>query len=224
MVLALVLAAAGCSNGDIFGSSNSGRSSSSPSFGDKISSLFRNPSVDIQMQQQAQASVPPGTLPDDYECPDVLIRDGTSTYSVSAPGADASAMTLRYQASFGQTARECKLLANVLSIKVGIEGRIIVGPAGAPTQAEIPLRFAVVREGPEPKTIVSKLRWFKVDIPPGAANVEFTQIEDDLSFPAPRPNELDAYVVYVGFDRAATKEPERKKPVKPPPRTSRRQG
>jgi hypothetical protein len=131
-------------------------------------------------------------------------------------------MSLRYQATFGQMARECGRAGNMLTMKVGVEGRVILGPAGGPGQVEMPLRYAVVREGPEPKTIVSKLRWVTVEIPPGESNVPFTQVEDELSFPMPREHELEAYVVYVGFDRAAVKEPAKKKPVKPPRRPARR--
>ena len=131
-------------------------------------------------------------------------------------------MSLRYQASFGQTVRECKLLGNTLTIRVGVEGRVILGPAGGPGQIEVPLRYAVVQEGPEPKTIVTKLRWFTVAIPPGETSVAFMQIEEELSFPMPRGSGLDAYVVYIGFDRAAVKEPEKKKPAKKPPPISRR--
>lgn len=110
-------------------------------------------------------------------------------------------------------------------MKVGIEGRIILGPAGGPGQFEIPLRYAVVQEGPEPKTILTKLRWFTVPIPPGVPHVPFTQIEEDISFPMPlHPSELDAYVVYVGFDSAAAKVPEKKTPAKKPPPKPRRPG
>jgi hypothetical protein len=129
---------------------------------------------------------------------------------------------MRYQASFGQTARECKLAGNVLTIKVGIEGRLIVGPAGGPGQVEVPIRYAVVQEGPEPKPITTKLHWQPVMVQPGETNVSFTQIEEDLTFPLPRGNALEAYVVYVGFDRAAVKVPEKKKPAKKPAPVSRR--
>ena len=90
--------------------------------------------------------------------------------------------------------------AGTVHMRVGVQGRVIVGPAGAPAQAEVPLRYAVVREGVEPKTIVTKFRRFPVPIPPGNTNVEFTDIEEDLSFPLPSVNELQAYVVYIGFD------------------------
>lgn len=174
-------------------------------------------------QPQPEASVAPTAPPAEYDCPGVAIRQGTSTFTVSAPGADPSVMTLRYQATFAQTARECALVGTTLKMKIGIEGRIILGPAGGPGQMEIPVRYAVVEEGPEPKTIVTKLRWVTVAIPPGQPNVPFTFIDDDLSFPMPgQAAELDAYVVYVGFDRAAVKVPEKKVPAKKPPPKPRR--
>jgi hypothetical protein len=61
-----------------------------------------------------------------------------------------------------------------------------------------------------------------VTVPPDEGFVTFTQIVEDLTFPLPRGNALDAYVVYVGFDRAAAKEPEKKKPVKKPAPVARR--
>ena len=214
-VLLLGLLVADCSS---FGySSTTGSTSrSSPSFGERLSSFFGDKSAQSQVQVSNPAALPP-----DFDCPTVEIRTGTSTYTVSAPGADASAMNLRYQATIGDTARECKLAAGTLTIRLGLEGRIILGPAGVPGQVEVPLRVAVVREGPDPKTILSKLHWFSVTVPPGETNVLFTQIEDDLSFPMPRGNEIDAYVVYIGFDRAAVKEPVRKPP---PPAKKRGRG
>jgi hypothetical protein len=86
-------------------------------------------------------------------------------------------------------------------MRVGVQGRVIVGPAGAPNQVDVPLRYAVVREGVEPKTIVSKFRRVPVSLG-GATNVMFTDIEEDLRFPMPSHAELEAYVVYIGFDEA----------------------
>jgi hypothetical protein len=133
---------------------------------------------------------------------------------MSANPAEESAMNLRYQVGIGQTARECKLNAGTLTIRVGMQGRVILGPAGVPGQIEVPVRLAVVHEGPEPKTIVTKLNRVAVTIPPGDGNVPFTMIEEDLSFPMPRGGVIDEYIVYIGFDPQAMREPTRR----PPPR------
>ena len=136
----------------------------------------------------------------DENCPSADIRQGASTLAVAAKTQQPTASDLRYQLSITQLARQCALEGPDVRIRVGVQGRVIVGPAGAPSQVEVPLRYAVVREGVEPKTIVSKFRRIPVALPPGSSNVTFTDIEEDLRFPLPSPAELEAYVVYIGFD------------------------
>jgi hypothetical protein len=223
-LVTLALSAGGCSTDRIFGSSPTpeaaGAARSSPSFGDRISNLFGNRTT----QAEPQASGTPPVTIEEIDCPTVTVRPGTSTFAVSAPGSEPSVLTLRYQATFAQFARECKLNGTTLTIKVGVEGRVILGPAGGPGQLELPLRYAVVQEGPDPKTVITKLRWVQVPVPDGVTNVPFSVVEDELSFPLPRRHELDAFVIYVGFDREAMKEPARKRPSKPPARPARRPG
>lgn len=139
----------------------------------------------------------------EIECPGVSVRHGAATLAITAPGTETGPMTTRYQVSIGQTARECAALGGVMTMKVGIEGRVLLGPAGGPGQVDIPLRMAVVQEGPNPKTVVSKFYKLAVAIPPGQTSVPFVHVEQDLTFPTPRPADFDAYIVYVGFDPAS---------------------
>src|SRR5882672_7080421 len=44
--------------------------------------------------------------PAEIDCPGVEVRQGASTLAISAPGAEAGPMTMRYQVTIGQTARE----------------------------------------------------------------------------------------------------------------------
>jgi hypothetical protein len=141
--------------------------------------------------------------------------------SSSANPAEASALNLRYQVSIGTTARECRLLpGNTLSIKVGMQGRIILGPEGTPGTFEVPVRFAVVREGIEPKPITTRLDRVAVTVPPNDTNVLFSHVAEGLEFPMPRSSEIDSYVVYIGFDPSAVQEPSKK--PKPKPAAKRR--
>lgn len=149
----------------------------------------------------------------DDNCPTVDVRAGTGTLAVSTKTQQTTANDVRYQLTFTELARQCALSANVIRIRVGVQGRAVAGPAGAPSQLDVPLRYAVVREGIEPKTIVTKFRRVPVSMPPGAPNVVFTDIEEDLSFPLPSLEELQAYVVYVGFDELGDRE-QRRPPAK----------
>jgi hypothetical protein len=142
------------------------------------------------------------------------VRQGASTLAITEPGAEAGPMTTRYQVSIAQTARECAALGGAMTMKVGVEGRVLLGPVGGPGQIDIPLRMAVVQEGTTPKTVVSKFYRFAVAIPPGQTNIPFVHIEQDLTFPMPRGGDLDAYVVYVGFDPQSLATKPARKPAK----------
>jgi hypothetical protein len=139
------------------------------------------------------------------------VQLGQAPLTVSAnPAEEASAMNLRYQVGIGDTARECKLAGGTVTMRVGVQGRVVLGPAGVPGQIDVPLRLAVVHEGPNPKTIMTKLNRVPVTVPPGDGNVSFTMIEEDISFPMPRAGIIDEYIVYVGFDPQGMREPGRR--------------
>ena len=115
--------------------------------------------------------------------------------------------------------RSCHVANRIVTMRIGIQGRVIVGPAGAPPQVNVPLRLAVVMEGLEPKPITTKLMHIPVAMPPNDTNVLFTHVEDQISFPLPPGDQIDSYIVYVGFDPLAVREPVKKKPApKPKPK------
>ena len=154
----------------------------------------------------------------DVECPSVTVRTGAATLMIgSKPGqGDPSALDLRYQATILRTARECRVNSGVMTMKVGVEGRVITGPAGGPGTVNVPLRLAVVQEGVNPKTILSKFASVPVDIAGSVDRAPFTHIDSEISFPLPQPiSNIDAYVVYVGFDPAGAQQEKRKPAGKP---------
>jgi hypothetical protein len=186
-----------------------------PSWGTRISSFFSGAKPGVSQPASPTPSAP------EVECPGVDIRAGASTLNIAVKSDQATAGDLRYQLSFGQTARECRVQDGTMSIKVGVQGRIILGPFGAPGPVDVPLRYAVVREGPEPRTIVTKFKRTGATIPPGQTHIQFVDIEEGLSFPLPPAAELGAYVVYVGFDEVGDKN--EKKPATAAKRSAPRQ-
>ena len=149
-----------------------------------------------------------GAANSDVECPGVQIRNGASTWQ-EPPGGGAT--DLKYQASLGQMARECAILGDTMTVKLGIEGRLLTGPKGTSGTVDVPLRVALVEEGPKPRSVWTRFYAVPVNIQPGQGGTPFTHVEDDLSFPMPASKNLDAYVIYVGFD------PQGLKPRKRPP-------
>jgi hypothetical protein len=139
-------------------------------------------------------------------CPSVDIKTGGGTLAVAAKQQDAGANDLRYQLTFMELARQCFADGGTVRMRVGVQGRAIVGPAGASGQVNAPIRYAVVHEGVHPKTIVTKFRRVPVTLDPVSGST-FTDIEEDLSFPMPPPSDLPKYVVYIGFDEAGDRQP-----------------
>jgi hypothetical protein len=171
--------------------------SSNASFASRVKALFAG---DLTSQDLAAAPPANASAAADIECPSVEYRQGAATFAVNTPGAEPSALSVRYQASFTQTARECVLRDNTLTIKVGVQGRIVVGPAGAPASITIPLRYALVREGLDSKTLWTKLFMVPVAIPQNQLNLPWLHIQEEMTIPRPSAEELEAYVIYVGFD------------------------
>jgi hypothetical protein len=186
------------------------------------SNLFSTSALDLfstsSKATTANAGEPDSTT--DVECPGISIRTGAATLMIGNKTGEGepSALDLKYQATIVRTARECQVNSGIMNMKVGIEGRVITGPAGGPGTIDVPLRIAVVQEGVNPKTIASKFGQVQVTVTATVDRVPFTFIDSEISFPLPQPiANIDAYVVYVGFDPAGAQE--KKKPAgKPKPK------
>jgi hypothetical protein len=175
----------------------------SQSLSDRFKDMF---GIKSQPERAAPASGATASAPDDLTCPPVTIRSGASTYAVGLPGKQASGTDLRYQATIGETARECDYNTDThqIAIKVGIQGRVIVGPAGAPPTVEVPLRVAVVEDGVSSKTIATKAYTVTVNLS-GDEGGTYSFVSSDIVYPAPPGAAADRYVFYVGFDPQALK-------------------
>lgn len=233
-LLSFALFAAGCSSGGFGGPSTPAAPpatsttdaaplppppSSSPSLKDKITSFFSGSSAKSpQTAANADASQPA------VECPFIDIREGASTLTIPPPTGENNAMALKYQGTFVRAARECLVANGQVTMKVGVQGRIIVGPAGGPGQVEVPLRIAIVDAPPvNPKTIITKLIRIPVTVGSADQNTSFTHIEEGLTFPLPKDGSLDNYIVYIGFDPIGAEAQTKEKPApkaKPKPKVN----
>lgn len=109
-------------------------------------------------------------------CPTVEVPEGGAAIR-SGEGAQ-----LRHQVALGRVARECtKLQDGSLSVKVGVEGQVLLGPAGSPGRFEAPVSFAIKANG---KVLTTRVRRVAVSVPAGQAQGLFSLIEDSLPVPA----------------------------------------
>lgn len=218
-LFAVALLAAGCSAGgglSLPGTSpapapSTAAPAASPSFTEKIESFFST-STATSPQPVAGAS-------EEIECPLINIRQGASTFVVGQTASSSTdvtntnngAMGVKYQGSFVRAARECALVSGNVVMKIGVQGRIIVGPSGGPGEVNVPLRIAVVDETPnKTKPIATRFVRIPVTVASPTDNPSFTHVEEGLSFPMPR--DLDRYVIYIGFDPLAAAAQDHPKP------------
>ncbi len=168
------------------------------SLSDRFKGLFGGKS------EPAAPSVEEATGESDLTCPPVTVRAGASTMSIGAPGKQAIGNDLRYQATISKMARECTINAGQITAKIGVQGRVIAGPAGAPSTVTVPMRVAVIQGGVGEKVIATKAYQTTVEMIDGSS-VPFVIVVDDLVYPAPPGALSDSYVFYVGFDPQALK-------------------
>lgn len=168
---------------------------------DRFKSLFGGKSDEPAQPKPAPAPGQPAA-DEDIDCPQVTVRAGASTFGVGATGKPAVGNDVRYQASITKMARECVRNGGEITARIGIQGRVIAGPAGAPSTVEVPLRVAVVQGGVGEKVIASKAYRTTVEMPEGGS-VPFTFVAEDLIYPVPSAATADSYIFYVGFDPQA---------------------
>jgi hypothetical protein len=182
------------------------------SIGDRFKSLFGGGADPAPPEGDPKAAEQEGVPV--LTCPPVSIRAGASTFAVAAPGKQPVGNDVRYQATITKTARDCTKNGDQITARIGIQGRVIAGPAGSPPSVEVPLRVAVVQGGVQEKTIATKV--YRTTVPMAEAGSEpFSLVAEDMIYPVPPGVTGDSYIFYIGFDpQALAPAPKAKAPKK----------
>ncbi|MCA0425442.1 MAG: hypothetical protein LCH61_19390 [Proteobacteria bacterium] len=148
--------------------------------------LFGNP------QNVPRANAP--ELEIDYNCPGVEVMEGAAAVRVGRAGSSEVA----HQASLTDVARECRFSGNQMVLKVGVQGRMLIGSIGKPGTYPVPVRVAVKQND---KVVANRVARVSVTIPAGESSVGFVHVEDNIILPIlPGADPADTYDVFVGFD------------------------
>ncbi len=132
--------------------------------------------------------------PEDLNCPSVDLLDEAA--SVRSGG--QSSESVRYQFEITKLARECTPLGAQFSIKVGVSGKLLIGPAGKSGAYRSQLRVVVTSEISK-KTAFSKA--YPIEANTGAAaEAPFEIVTEPIILPFTRKELADDYTVTVGFD------------------------
>jgi len=183
----LCLTLAGCGSS----SSSSGQPSTMQSIGNVLMFQSTKPPAPDQLPKDED---------DQVVCPQVIVADGGAAIRAQS-GEDSGG--LRYQISITNVARECAPTGNGgFRLKVGVEGRILLGPAGGPGSFGATLNTTVTRG----TTVVAR-RAARVGgtIPAGQGGVDFTHVEDGIAVP---PGQSDVEII-VGLGQGGAVTPAR---------------
>jgi len=163
-----------------------------------------------------EADRPAKILPvaaEDLDCPTVDVIEGRAYLRVGGPENAA----VRYQFNLGDLARECEPVGVMTSIgpgaqatiKIGVRGQAILGPAGTPGTYSAPLRVTITH-ATDHKVVFSKV--YKVEATTGAnQDGAFEIVTDPIPVTMYRTDLGDDYDINIGFDVGGAVPPPRKR-------------
>ena len=128
------------------------------------------------------------------ECPEIKVRPGSEALFYYGGGKVGDARSLNYQAVIDKQSRNCVVSNGLITVKMGVVGRLLLGPAGNQTNVNLPLRFAVERDE---VAIFSERYDIPVQITPPNQSGEFVKVVENVGIPYLGGEKI---VIWVGFD------------------------
>ena len=128
------------------------------------------------------------------ECPPIKVRLGGEALFSYRPGKVGNPRALNYQAVIDGQSRNCVVSNGLINVKMGIVGRLVLGPVDNSASVKLPLRFAVERDG---VAVFSQLYDLPVSVSPPQRSAEFVKIVDNVAIPYLGGENI---VIWVGFD------------------------
>jgi hypothetical protein len=158
------------------------------------------PSPQAQQLQTAAATpdqlVSPALPAIATECPPIKVRPGAEALYFYGKGQVGNPRDLQYQAVIDQQSRNCVVSNGLITVKMGVVGRFMLGPDGNQTSVELPLRFAVERdEAP----LFSEKYNIPVQLAGGTQATDFVKVVENVQIPYVSGDNI---TIWVGFDSA----------------------
>ena len=128
------------------------------------------------------------------ECPPIKVRPGAEALYFYGKGQVGNPRDLQYQAVIDQQSRNCVVSNGLITVKMGVVGRFMLGPSGNQTGAELPLRFAVERD--EAPLFTEKYQ-IPVQLAGGSQATDFVKVVENVQIPYVTGDNI---TIWVGFD------------------------
>lgn len=128
------------------------------------------------------------------ECPPIKVRDGGQAIFSYANNKVGSPTELQFQAIIDKESRNCVVSNGLITVKMGVVGRLLLGPKGQPGDYTVPLRFAVERDD---MAVFSQNYNLPLTLTSAEQSKEFVKVVDNVAIPYVGGEKI---VIWVGFD------------------------
>jgi hypothetical protein len=155
------------------------------------SSQFANVSASKSEIAQAAPNAVPAIA---TECPPIKVRAGGEALFSYAGGKVGNPNDLHYQAVIEKQSRNCVVSNGLITVKMGVVGRLLLGPSGNEKSVTVPIRFAVERDG---SAVFSEIYKIPVSITPPNQSEEFVKVVENVAIPYVGGEDI---TIWVGFD------------------------
>lgn len=145
----------------------------------------------------SETTTRPMGVPIEYEpgCPAIDVIENAAAYRGGQGAGSASGVA--FQASLTNFARECFITGNQLRLKVGIEGRVLLGQNGRPGTFQVPVRIVVKRRA---EIVAQRASRVSVTIPGNETQAEFAYVDENIVLAITANDPADEYDIFVGLD------------------------
>lgn len=171
---------AACSMGGLFGGGNAAQNQ-------QLQNATATPAAVAQAQTNALPAIA-------TECPPIRVRPGSEAMFYYGNGRTGDPRALQYQGVIDESSRNCVVSNGLITVNMGVVGRVLLGPAGNQTSVNAPIRFAVERDG---QAVFSEKYTLPVSIAAPARSAEFVKVIENVAIPYLGGEEI---VIWVGFD------------------------
>jgi len=173
---------AGCSMGSMFGGGGGSTASSA-----NLQNATATPAAVAQAQTNALPAIATQCLP-------IKVRLGGEAMFYYGGGRTGDPKALQYQGVIDETTRNCVVSNGLITVNMGVSGRVLLGPAGSQSSVNAPIRFAVERDG---QAIFSEKYTIPVAVTPPAQSAEFVKVVEKVAVPYLGGETI---TIWVGFD------------------------
>jgi hypothetical protein len=158
-----------------------------------VTNSARDPAQSTRPTKDSEKIVKLPATAAEVDCPEVDISDGGATARVGGP----DSQSVRYQFDITDVARECDPQGGQFALKIGVAGRLLIGPAGSPGAYSSTLHVTVKREA-DGKPVFAKTLNVAVNTE-GAAQAPFRIVTEPVLLPLTRAHLDDDYSIEIGL-------------------------